>query len=129
MSSWFGGSSSPAAPAARESGGAGASVSSVPPSSSSSSSSKASSNNASSLVSAAEAQRAMDAMQAQSNLQSLLIDGFAHAFAACTSKDTLERLSKSETRCVRLAMDNYVDARSHIAQQLAASYAAAGGDF
>ena len=71
----------------------------------------------------------LQVLQAQSSMQTLLLDGFMLSFAQCTSAGSVPQLSAKEKRCIQQGMANYIDARSHIAQHMAALQQARGGDF
>jgi len=76
-----------------------------------------------------EASMLMQVLQAQSNMQALLLDGFSYSFEACTSANTLPQLSAKERRCIQQSVALYIDAKSHIAQHVAQTQKNSGKDF
>jgi hypothetical protein len=76
-----------------------------------------------------EASMLMQVLQAQSNMQALLLEGFSFSYEACTSASTLPQLSARERRCIQQGVALYIDARSHIAQHVAQTQKDSGKDF
>lgn len=62
-------------------------------------------------------------------MQSLLLQGYSLSYSQCTSTSTYPQLSAKEKRCIQQGIANYVEARAHIGQHMAAQQQAAGKDF
>ena len=63
----------------------------------------------------------LQAIELQSNLQAMLIDGFEFSFKACTREGSGPQLSQKEARCIQSGIANVIDARTYMANALAAS--------
>jgi prephenate dehydratase len=87
------------------------------------------SNSKSEAARAADAERQVEqVLQAQMQVQQILLEGTALAFAQCTSTSTAAQLSRREKGCVQMSMANYVAARAHIGQVLSQRAQDAGKD-
>ena len=67
----------------------------------------------------------LQAMELQSSLQGMLLEGYEWAFKACTREGSGPQLSAREGRCVQSGIAAFVDARTHMAASMAAQQALA----
>ena len=67
----------------------------------------------------------LQAIELQSSLQGMLLDGYAWAFSACTREGSGPQLSAREGRCIQSGIAAFVDARTHMAASMAAQQALA----
>lgn len=68
-------------------------------------------------------------LQAQSSMQALLLASYSRAFQTCTTSSSYGTLSTKEKRCLQQMISNDIEARSLIAQHIAAQHQASGKDF
>lgn len=52
----------------------------------------------------------------QSQMQTMLIDGYGWAFDKCTAAGSGPQLSQKEIRCIQSGIALIIDARTHMAQ-------------
>lgn len=62
-------------------------------------------------------------------MQGMLLEAYTWSFKQCTSSGSGPQLSAKERRCIQQGVATFIDARSHIAQSMAAQSQAAGRDF
>ena len=62
-------------------------------------------------------------------MQALLLTSYTRAFTVCTSTSSYQNLSTKEKRCIQQMISNDIEARSLIAQHIAAQHQATGKDF
>ena len=60
----------------------------------------------------------LQAIELQSSLHSMLIDGYEWSFKACTREGSGPQLSAKESRCIQTAIATTIDGRSYMAQAL-----------
>ena len=91
--------------------------------------SKKADSSASTPVSQEEAAGAVQLLQTQQALASMLLQASAFAFAQCTSTSTGASLSSKERRCVAQSVAGFINARAAIGQALTSHQTAEGRDF
>ena len=57
-------------------------------------------------------------LSAQAKMQEMLITGYEWSFKQCTTANSGPQLSMKEKRCISQGVATYIDARSHIGQNL-----------
>ena len=85
--------------------------------------------NGSAPVTQEEAAGAVQLLQTQQALASMLLQGSSFAFALCTSTSTGAALSNKERRCVANSVAGFIQARAFIGQALTTQHKAEGRDF